>query len=154
MSFRATSAPTGSREDDAERDGHREFEVAVEREEDQENQENRERADDVELRFRFEQFAVLAAPIEVIAFGKLHGLGNGALSGLYDAFEVAAVDGKLDADVARIIFAIDEGCAGGFLDGGEFGERNLLAAGRGNEQVGDLHGVGAVLRLHAHDEIE
>jgi hypothetical protein len=65
-----------------------------------------------------------------------------------------AGDGKLDADVARIIFAVDKGRAGGLLDGGEFGERELLAVGRGHEQVGDLDGIGAVLRLHAHDKVE
>ena len=68
----------------------------------------------VELRLGFEQFAVFAAPIQTIAFGQADGFCDGALAGVDDAFEIAALHGKLNADVARIIFAIDEGCAGCF----------------------------------------
>ena len=79
------------------------------------------------------EFAVLAAPFHAVAFGKLHFFGDVLLACLDDAFEIAAFDGKLNADVARIIFAIDEGCAGSLANVGEFGERNLLAAGSGDE---------------------
>ena len=103
-------------EDHAERDGDREFQIAVEREQNHENQKDGERADDVELRFGFEQFAVFAAPFHAIAFGKLDVFGDVLLARLDDAFEVAAFDGKLNADVARIIFAIDEGSAGGLAE--------------------------------------
>ena len=40
------------------------------------------------------------------------------------------------------------------LDGGEFGERDLLAGGRGHEQIADFARARTVLRLHADDEVE
>lgn len=65
--FEGDESPNRFGEHDAECDADREFEVAIEREEDEKNQEDRERADDVELRFGFEELAVFAAPIEAIA---------------------------------------------------------------------------------------
>ncbi len=115
---------------------------------------SRQRADDDELGFGFQQLAVFAAPIEMIAIGEVDGLVDGGLAGVDDAFEVAALHGKLDADVARVVFAIDEGCAGAFFDGGELGERDLLAGGSGDEEIADVAGAGAELRLHADDEVE
>ena len=127
-------------EDDAECDGDRKFEIAVKREENQEDQKDSERTDDIELRFGFEQLAVLAAPIQTIALGKLHGFCDGRLAGVDNAFEVAALDGKLNADVARIVFAIDEGSAGGFLDVGEL--REAESAGRRAREQEDCRSRG------------
>src|SRR5579859_242970 len=90
----------------------------------------------------------------MIALGKLHGLGDGSLAGVDRALEVAAFDGKLNADVAGIVFAVDEGSPGAFLDGGEFGERDLLPGRSGDEQIADVAGAGAVLGLHADNEVE
>ena len=39
-------------------------------------------------------------------------------------------------------------------DVGELAEGNLLAVGRADEQIADLMGAAAELRLHADDEIE
>ena len=72
----------------------------------------------------------------------------------YDAFQVAAFHGKLNADVARIILAIDEGSAGGFADGGEFGERNLLPRGCGNQQIADVPGIRTELWFHSNHHVE
>ena len=44
--------------------------------------------------------------------------------------------------------------AAGLLDVGQFGKRNLLAAGRGHQQVADLACAGAELRVHADHQIE
>src|SRR4029077_7361811 len=76
------------------------------------------------------------------------------LAGVDDTFEVAALNRKLNTNVARIIFAIDEGCARTFLNGGELGEGNLLACGSGDEQIANVACAGAVLRLHSNDQIE
>jgi len=61
---------------------------------------------------------------------------------------------KLNADIPGIVFAIDEGSAGAFLDGGKFGERDLLSGGSGNEEIADVADARAILRLHADDEVE
>jgi hypothetical protein len=95
-------------EDNAKSDGDRKFKIAVEREKNHEDQKNRERPDDIKLRLGIQQFAVLAAPIETIAFRKAHFAGDGLLAGPDDAFEIPPFNRKLDADVARIVFAIDE----------------------------------------------
>src|SRR5580693_5457556 len=144
----------GFGENDAESDADGEFEVAVERKKNQENQQNSERADDDELRFGFEQLAVLAAPIERVTVGEFDGFGNRGLSVVDDAFEISPFNRKLNADITRIVFAVDEGSAGTFLDGGELGKGNLLAGGSGHEQIADVTGAGAKLRLHADDEVE
>ena len=73
---------------------------------------------------------------------------------LYGTREIASFDAVLHADVARIIFAINEGRAVSFAYIGKFTEGNLLAGGRADQQVGDLLRVLAELRLHAHDEVE
>jgi hypothetical protein len=52
------------RENDARRDGHREFEIAVKREQNEKNQKDSKRTYNVELRFRFEKLAVFATPIQ------------------------------------------------------------------------------------------
>src|SRR5258705_441430 len=140
--------------DDAEGDGDREFEVAVKREKNQKDQENSERPDDIELRLGVQQFAVLAAPVKAVALWKIHFACDGLLAGLDDAFEIAPLDRKLDADVARIVFAIDERGAGRFLERGEFRQGNLLARRSGNEQVADFASVGAKLRVRAHNKVE
>src|SRR5690242_14536423 len=90
----------------------------------------------------------------MIAFGEMDGLGDSSLARVDSAFQVAALDGKLNANVAGIVLAIDEGCAGAFLNGGELGERDLLAGRGGNEEIADVVGAGAVLRLHADHQVE
>ena len=37
---------------------------------------------------------------------------------------------------------------------GEFGKRNLLTSGSGDEEIANVAGAGAVLGLHANDEVE
>src|SRR5579864_6472931 len=141
----------GLSQDDPESDGDGELEVAVEREENHEDKQKRERTDDPELRLGFEQLAVFTAPIQVIALGKRDGFFDGGLAGVNGSLEVAALHGKLNADVARIVFTIDEGRTSAFLDAGELGQRDLLARGSGNEEIADVSDAGAVLRLHAND---
>src|SRR5580692_149172 len=138
----------------AEGDSSRKLEIAVEREEDHEDQENRKRADDEELRFGVQQFAILAAPVEAVTFGEIHFIGDGLLARLDDAFEIPSLNRKLDANVARIVFAIDERRARGFLQRGEFGKWNLLPGGGGDEQIADSAGVGTEFRVCAHDKVE
>ena len=135
-------------------DHHGEFEIAIERKQHHEDQHDRERADDGELRFGFEQFAVFAAPFQMIALGQVDGFLHGGLTVVDDAFEIAAFDGELHADIARIVFAVDKRRAGCFADGGELGQRNLLAARRGDQQIADLACAGAILRIHADDQVE
>src|ERR1700676_980182 len=138
----------------AEGDGDGEFEIAVKGKKNHEDEKKRQRANDDELRFGFEKLAIFAAPIEGVTFGEFDGFGDGGLTGVDDAFEVAAFHGELNADVAGIVFTVDEGSAGAFADGGELGERNLLSGGGGHENIGNFAGAGTILRLHAHDEIK
>src|SRR6516165_10549751 len=142
------------RDDDTESNGDREFEVAVESEQDQEDQENSERADDVKLCLGVQQFTVFAAPIEAVTLRQMDALSDVFLTGVDNAFEIAPLNRKLDADVARVVLTVDERGAGGFLDGGELGKRNLLASRARNEEISDFAGVGPKLGIHAHDEIE
>ena len=44
--------------------------------------------------------------------------------------------------------------AAGLFDVGQLGERNLLARGRRHQQVADLTGAGAELRVRAHHQVE
>ena len=73
---------------------------------------------------------------------------------VHRARQVAPLDAELHADVARIIFAIDERCAVALMDVGQLGDRHLLAGGSGHQQIADRARAGAVLGLHAHDQIE
>src|SRR3546814_4448027 len=59
-----------------------------------------------------------------------------------------------DLDVARTVFAIDEGGTVGDADVGQFLQRNLLAAWRGHRDLADLLRVVAVLRLQTHQQVE
>ena len=68
--------------------------------------------------------------------------------------QVAALDAVLDADVARVVFAIDKGRAVALADVGQLAQRNLLAVGRAHQQVADLVRAAAELRLHAHHQVE
>jgi len=131
--FESDECADGFGEDNAECDGDRKFQVTLQREQNHENEKYGQRADEIELRFGFEQFAIFAAPFHAIALGQADGVGNILLALLDDSFEIASFHGKLNSDVARVIFAIDERGAGGFLNGGQFGKRNLLAGGSGNE---------------------
>ena len=77
VSFSAISAPDRLGEHHAERDGNWEFEVAVERKQDQKDQQNCQRTNHDKLRFRFEQFTVFAAPIQLVAPRKVNEFANG-----------------------------------------------------------------------------
>src|SRR5262249_28042245 len=101
-----------------------------------------------------QQFAVFTAPIQVVALWQTDGLRNVFLAGFHNSFQVSSFDGKLNADIAGVIFAINEGSAGGLLDRRQFEQRNLLAGRNGNQKIADLPRVGTELRVHAHDEIE
>src|SRR5579862_147850 len=139
----------------SERDCHREFEIAVQREQDEKNQKHRQRPHYLELLLRFEEFGVFAAPVDAIAGWKgFCDVRDGPLSVTHSAFEIASLDAVLHANVAGIVFAIDKGIAGSFLNVRERRERNLLPAGRAYQQIGDLLRVLSELRLHAHYEIE
>src|SRR5579862_5506736 len=139
----------------SQRDRHREFEIAVQREQNQKNQKHRQRPYYFELLLRFEEFAVFAAPVDAIAGWKgFCDIRDGPLPVTHGSFEIASLDAVLHANVAGIVFAIDKGSAGSFLNVRERRERNLLPAGRAHQQIGDLLRVLSELRLHAHYEIE
>src|SRR5271155_3553346 len=143
------------RHDHTQRDSHREFEIAIERKEDHENQQHCERADDQKLLLGFNEFAVFAAPAEAVARRqRFFHVRDGPLAVFYGAGQIAAFDAVLHADVARLIFAINEGRAVAFANIGKLAEGNLLAGGSADEQVRNLLGVLTELRLHADDEIE
>src|SRR5215470_15383830 len=143
------------RHDDAEGDGDREFEVAVECEEDQKNQKNRERADDHELPFRFKKLTVFAAPFQAVAgWQGSCDVGNGALAIFDGTLQVAAFNAELDADVAGIVFAVDEGGAVALLDVRERPDGDLLAGGGADKQIANLLRAFAEFGLHPYDEIE
>src|SRR5262252_3927018 len=89
-------------ENDFERDDEREFEIAVECKQDKKNQNNGKRADDIKLRLCLYEFAIFAAPIEAITFGKLNIFRDGSLACVDGSFEVAAGHGKLHADITGI----------------------------------------------------
>src|SRR5690242_14970770 len=137
-----------------QRNDHRKLEVAVKREEDQENQQHGQRPDDVELRLGFEKLAVLAAPIEVVTLWKCDRLFDRVLPGINDALEVAAFHRKLNSNVARIVFTIDEGSSRSLLDAGELRKRNLLAGWRRHQEIANVARARAILRLHAYDQVK
>src|SRR5664280_2359708 len=118
-------------EEDAERDGHGEFQVAVKCEENHEDDQHCEGTDDLHLVFRLEEFAVLAAPGEAVTRRqRFFDVADRALSIEYGPLQVAALDAVLHSDVARVVLAIDEGCAASLMDVGEFAQWDLLTGGR------------------------
>ncbi len=150
----ANSPPIGADSTHAEYGNEREFKVAVQREQQQENQEQRQRKDDAELRARGRVLGVFAAPVETIAL-RQRDLRVHLRDRIFDgAGEIAAFDGELHADVARIVLAINKRRAVGDLDVGEFAQRNFLPAGRNDGNVADLVGIVAVFAFETHDEVE
>ncbi len=79
---------------------------------------------------------------------------DGVLPVGHGAFEIAAFDAVLHADISRVVFAIDKRGAAGLVDIRELAQRYLLAGWRADEQVADLLRVLPELRLHAHDEVK
>ena len=79
---------------------------------------------------------------------------HGRLSFAHGALQIAPLDAVLHSDVARIIFAINKRRAVSLRDGGKLAERNLLSIRRADQQIADLVGAAAELRLHADDQIE
>ena len=73
---------------------------------------------------------------------------------MHGALEIATLDAVLHADVARVVLAVNEGCAAGLVDVGELAQRDLLSCGRADQQIANLAGVLTELRLHAHDKVE
>ena len=89
---------------------------------------------------------VLAGPVEVVADRELDLLVD-LVDGLADgAAEVAVAHAVLDGDVAAAAFAVDLFGAVFDLDVGELGERDALAGGGEEADVGDRFGRGAVGR--------
>src|ERR1700722_10074376 len=97
--------------DHAQGDSDGEFEISVESEQDHENQDDCQRADKVHLRFGFEELAIFASPLHAIALRQVHGLFDCLLSAAHGALKVAAFDAVLDADVTRVVLAINKGSA-------------------------------------------
>src|ERR1035438_6900382 len=139
---------------DAEGNGYGKFEISVERKQDHENQNYGERADKEHLRFRFEELAVLAAPRHGVTLRQGHGLFHRRLSVLHSALQIAPFDAVLNADVTRVIFTVNKGCAVPLRNIGKLTERDLLSIGSAYQQVSNFMGAAAELRLHVHDQIE
>ena len=68
--------------------------------------------------------------------------------------QIAAFDAVLHSDVAGIVFAINKRRAVSLADSGQLAQRNLLSVGRADQQIPDLMGAAAKLRLHADHQIE
>ena len=101
----------------AQRNRHRKFEIAVKRKQNQKISNIASGPMTYELLLGFEKFAVFSAPLQPIS-GRQRLLipCHGALPVVHGAFQVAALDAELNADVARIVFAIDKRCAARFLN--------------------------------------
>ena len=95
----------------AERDGDGEFEVSVEREQDHEDQHHGQGTDEVHLRSWLRGTGCIRRPIHAVALRQGDGFLDRGLAVVHGTLQVAAFDAVLHADVARIIFAINEGCA-------------------------------------------
>ena len=109
----------------------------------------------VQLVLGREQLVVLAAPREPVSGGqRFLNVGDGLLAGVHRALQVASFHAVLHADVARVVFAIDERRAAGLVNIGQRAQRNLLPRGRAHQQVADLLRTLAELRLHAHHQVE
>ena len=111
-------------------------------------------SDEIHLRPCFEKLAVLATPGHAVALRQFHHFVDGRLAIADGALQIAALDAVLHADVARIVFAVNEGRAVALGDVRELAERNLLPIGCADQQVPDLLCAAAELRLHAHDQVE
>ncbi len=78
-------------------------------------------------------------PLQVIAGGQLHLLGD-FLDGFFDgAAQVAAADAVFDGDVTLVALAINFRTAVGHLNVAKLGERNALSGGR--QQANFLDGL-------------
>src|SRR6185369_16228203 len=85
---------------------------------------------------------------------KLYILANCSLAIRDGPGKIATLDAVLDTDVARVVLSIDKGCAVTLCDICEFRQRNLLSIGSADQEVTDLFGATAELRLHADHEIK
>ena len=138
----------------AEENDERELEVSVEEKQDGHDQEHGEREDDFHLLLRGEVLLVFAAPIELVADGQFDRCIDFAARFADRARQIAAFDAELDADVARIGFAVDERRAIFHADVAELAERQILPVGGGDQQILDGVLIAAEGLLHAHHKIE
>src|SRR5579872_3167648 len=140
--------------DDAQRDADGKFQISIQREQNHKNQDDRQGANEGKLRLRLQELAVLAAPFQAVALRQGDGFADRGLTIAHRALKIATFDGILHADVAGIVFAVDERRAISLLDAGQLAERKLLAIGRAHQQVANFLGAAAELRLHAYYEVE
>src|SRR5579864_399526 len=96
------------RHDYVERDGQWKFEIAVQRKQNEKNQQDSQRPHNGELLLGGDELIVLSAPRNLIAAGNLHTLFYGLLPLFHCPLQVAVLNAVLHADIAPVIFAIDE----------------------------------------------
>ena len=150
----ATMAAHRRRQQHAEHGDERKFKIAVEREKQEENQEQGQRQNDLQLLARSRIFRVFSAPIQTVA-ARQGNLSIDLLNGIaHRPSQIASFHRELDADVARIVLAVNERGAVRHLDVRELLERNLLSGRRGHQDISDFLGVVPVLAIEADDEIE
>src|SRR5579863_1759754 len=140
--------------DDAQGNGDRKFEVSVKRKQDHENQHYGERADEIHLRLRLEKLAVFPAPFHPVTLRQGHDFLDRGLAVLHRPFQITSLHAVLHADIAGVVFAIDERRAASLADTGELAQGNLLSVWSPNQQIPDLMRTAPELRLHAHHKIE
>ena len=93
-------------------------------------------------------------PFDTITFGQFHLRLHFFARVFHRTGEVAALDGKLHADVTRVAFAIDERRAVRDLNVGEFFQRNLRAIGGRYKNIPDLFRRAAVTFVQTNHEVE
>ena len=105
--------------------------------------------------FGGQELVVLAAPRQPVSRRqRFLNVSNGPLAGIHSALQVASLYAVLNADVPRVVFAIDERRPARLLNIGQRAQRNLLPGRRAHQQIADLLRALPELRLHAHHQVE
>src|SRR5581483_1230864 len=140
--------------DHAQRYGDREFEISVEREEDEKNQNDCQRPNDVELPLGREELVIFATPGQPIPTWDCDILSYRRLAFFYPTRQFTALDAVLNSEVARVVLAINERRTISLFDLCQLADRNLQTVGRTDQQITDLLRAAAELRLHAHHQVK
>src|SRR5262245_18665197 len=103
---------------------------------------------------RLLQFLKLARYFVVVFGGQLYLRLDPRLDVFNRALQVSPSDAEFDRDVTLVVFAVNEGRAGLFVDLGQLFERDALALGRVDLDVADRFDALAKLRQESHDDVE
>src|SRR5262249_53245669 len=107
-----------------------------------------------ELTPRCGVFFIFTAPDGAVTLGQFYFRCHGSLCFFHGSGQIASFDRILHANIARIVFAIDERGAANNSNLSEFFQRNLLSASSRNQNISNLLRCFAEPWLQANNKIK